>query len=209
MGHGHRARRCRGSPGPGWAVPYLPILHICCVCPRCFSSFHLRTSVAARRASLGTCRMAGAGRWQKGPRKEICGICSWGDPALMRPQFGCVSAKVSGGLLGTAIGERDRGSKPWPPTFVGTAGKPLGMHVFSLCGRGLLPSPAGASRAGVGNGRASFPAPARPGSAGTLPTGWAGGALPAALAPMPGTPGRHQSPLLTHLPPCPHVYAQL
>lgn len=125
MGHGRRAGGRRGSPGPAWAVPYLPILHICCICPRCFSSFHLRSSVAARRASLETCRTAGAGRWQKGPRKEICGICSWGDPTLTHPQLGCAPTKVSGGLLGTAMGDRDQGSKPWPPTFVGTAVQPL------------------------------------------------------------------------------------
>ena len=44
-------------------------------------------------------------------------------------------------------------------------------------GHRLLLSPAGPGRAGLGNGRASFSAPARAGSAGTLPLGCAGGWL--------------------------------
>lgn len=64
--------RCGGQPLPSLGIiltKHSPILHICSVCARCLSSFHLRSSARTRTASLEACGTE-VGRWHQGLWKE-------------------------------------------------------------------------------------------------------------------------------------------
>lgn len=63
--------QCRDSPHPAWALwlvltKHSPSSHIRSLCSRCLSCFHLRSSAAAKRASLEAYRTALAQRWHQG-----------------------------------------------------------------------------------------------------------------------------------------------
>lgn len=87
-----------------------PILHVCCVCTRCLSCLHLRSSATARRASPEACGAAEAGRWHHSLGKE-----TWRPPPL---------GSVPGAIV--ALGNWDM---PWP--------KHLGVSWAQPWGTGL------------------------------------------------------------------------
>lgn len=80
----------KDSPHPAWALwlvltKHSPSSHIRSFCSRFLSSFHLRSSAAAKRASPEACRTELAQRWHQGWGKRPLGFI----PAVIPPLGSC------------------------------------------------------------------------------------------------------------------------
>ena len=137
------AAQTRGAaliqPGPGSLgvvlTKHSAILQVCWVCTRRRSSFHLRNSAAARRASAEACRRAEAGRWHHGLGKE-----TWRPPPLgfvpgVIPPFGSWDMPwpkhVGVSSLHHCLALK---SVPWPRSAFGhSCERRAGAGPFALC----------------------------------------------------------------------------